>query len=396
MGAVSLRKITKRFGGVEVLRDVDLEIAEGSLVVVVGPSGCGKSTLLRLVAGLEEATSGVIEIAGRDVTRLPPAARRIAMVFQSYALYPHMSVYDNMAFGLRLARHDKAAIRARITEAARMLQIEHLLERKPRALSGGQRQRVAMGRALVREPAVFLFDEPLSNLDAALRVGMRLEIARLQRELGATMLYVTHDQTEAMTLAQTIVVMRNGGIEQVGAPLELYRRPRNLFVAGFIGTPAMNVLPARVSASDSEVTLLTIAGGGEVRVSPLAGVRAGEHLSVGLRPERIRLGAREGAPSGDAALAATVAHVEHLGAETHVYLNTAADAEGKSHPLTASSREPPDVQPGQPVTALFPVGACHLFAADGNALSTPAGGDDGDAAAAAERSTAAPAPPAGS
>ncbi len=251
MGAVVLRGVSKRFGTVEVLRDIDLEIPEGALVVVVGPSGCGKSTLLRLVAGLEEASEGAIEIAGRDVTHLPPAERRIAMVFQSYALYPHMSVYDNMAFGLKLARHDKAKIRERIEDAARLLQIEHLLARKPRELSGGQRQRVAMGRALVREPAVFLFDEPLSNLDAALRVGMRLEIARLQRQLGATMLYVTHDQTEAMTLAQTIVVMRDGRIEQVGAPLELYRRPRNLFVAGFLGTPKMNVLPAEVAAADA-------------------------------------------------------------------------------------------------------------------------------------------------
>ncbi len=261
MGAVSFRGVGKRFGEVEVLRDINLEIADGALVVVVGPSGCGKSTLLRLVAGLEEASAGEIEIAGRTVTHLPPAARRIAMVFQSYALYPHMNVFDNMAFGLKLARTDTAAIEARVVEAARLLQIDHLLKRKPRELSGGQRQRVAMGRALVREPEVFLFDEPLSNLDAALRVGMRLEIARLQRELGATMLYVTHDQTEAMTLAQTIVIMRDGRIEQTGAPLELYRRPRNLFVAGFIGSPAMNILAARASRVAADATAVELESG---------------------------------------------------------------------------------------------------------------------------------------
>ena len=369
MGTVILRKINKRFGGVEVLCDIDLEIADGALVVVVGPSGCGKSTLLRLVAGLEEATSGVIEIAGRDVTHMPPAKRRIAMVFQSYALYPHMSVYDNMAFGLKLARHDKAQIRARIDEAARLLQIDHLLDRKPRALSGGQRQRVAMGRALVREPAVFLFDEPLSNLDAALRVGMRLEIARLQRELGATMLYVTHDQTEAMTLAQTIVVMRDGRIEQMGAPLELYRRPRNLFVAGFIGTPAMNVLPAEVGASDAAGVVLRIPGSDAVRLPPCAEVRPGDRVTLGIRPEHLRLGSTEERSENDIAVPGTITHVEHLGAETHVYLDTTADVEGGAQRLTISTRRLASVEPGQLRTALAARDACHIFNAAGELAS---------------------------
>jgi multiple sugar transport system ATP-binding protein len=363
MGAVILRGVSKRFGATEVLRDIDLEIEEGALVVVVGPSGCGKSTLMRLVAGLEEPSEGVIEIAGRDVTHLPPAARRIAMVFQSYALYPHMSVYDNMAFGLKLARHDKAKIRERIEEAARLLQIEALLHRKPRELSGGQRQRVAMGRALVREPAVFLFDEPLSNLDAALRVGMRLEIARLQRQLGATMLYVTHDQTEAMTLAQTIVVMRDGRIEQVGAPLDLYRWPRNLFVAGFLGTPKMNVLPAEVIAADASGLTLALEGGARVAVPPVQAVQRGERLSLGLRPEDLRLG-EPGAPTrdGEATVPAVVSHVEHLGAESHVYVEAAGQR------LTVSVRGAAAVAAGEPVEVRFSPAACHLFAASGDAL----------------------------
>jgi ABC-type sugar transport system ATPase subunit len=376
MGAVVLRGVAKRFGAVEVLRDIDLEIPEGSLAVVVGPSGCGKSTVLRLVAGLEEASRGTIEIAGRDVTHLPPSARRIAMVFQSYALYPHMSVYDNMAFGLKLARQNKAQIRERIAEAARLLQIEHLLARKPRELSGGQRQRVAMGRALVREPAVFLFDEPLSNLDAALRVGMRLEIARLQRQLGATMLYVTHDQTEAMTLAQTIVVMRDGRIEQVGAPLDLYRRPRNLFVASFLGTPAMNVLAARVHEAGGSELVVEVEGGPRLRLPPAPGVRPGDGLSLGLRPEDLRLGDPAAPPDGDAALPARIAHVEHLGAESHVYLDVAGQR------LTVSARGATPVVAGEAVGVLFNPARCHLFAAGGEALAAATDG--------------APAPPAGS
>jgi multiple sugar transport system ATP-binding protein len=388
MGAVVLRGISKRFGGVEVLRDIDLEVAAGSLVVVVGPSGCGKSTLLRLVAGLEEASGGTIEIAGRDVTHLPPAARRIAMVFQSYALYPHMSVYDNMAFGLKLARHDKAQIRARVGEAARLLQIDHLLARKPRELSGGQRQRVAMGRALVRDPAVFLFDEPLSNLDAALRVGMRLEIARLQRELAATMLYVTHDQTEAMTLAQTIVVMRDGRIEQTGTPLELYRCPRNLFVAGFIGTPAMNVLPAQIRSVAGDRTVLVPDGCDEVAFPPVPGARTGEMLSLGLRPEDLRISEAPPPGPGEAAFTGTVAHVEHLGAESHVYLKI-QDKGRDAGRLVVSTRSGVDVAPGQGLAVLFPIAACHLFAANGDAIQRPAGERHTGA-------TAAPSPSAGS
>jgi multiple sugar transport system ATP-binding protein len=362
MGAVVLRKVAKRFGAVEVLRDIDLEIAEGALAVVVGPSGCGKSTVLRLVAGLEEASAGSIEIAGRDVTHLPPSARRIAMVFQSYALYPHMSVYDNMAFGLKLARQDKAKIRERIEDAARLLQIEHLLARKPRELSGGQRQRVAMGRALVREPAVFLFDEPLSNLDAALRVGMRLEIARLQRQLGATMLYVTHDQTEAMTLAQVIVVMRDGRIEQVGAPLDLYRRPCNLFVASFLGTPSMNVLAARAHEASGSELAAEVEGAPRLTLPPRPGVRPGDGLSLGLRPEDLRLGDPAGRLAGEAAMPAVVSHVEHLGGESHVYLDVGGQR------LTVSMRGVARVATGEAVSVLFSPARCHLFAAGGEAL----------------------------
>ena len=256
MADVKMSSIFKSFGNTEVIHGVDLEVGDHEFVVFVGPSGCGKSTLLRLVAGLEDVTQGEIEIDNERVDHLPPAKRGIAMVFQSYALYPHMNVYQNMSFGLRLAKTDKNITDQKVREAAEILQITELLERKPKELSGGQRQRVAIGRAIVRDPKVFLFDEPLSNLDAKLRVQMRIELTKLHRELNATMIYVTHDQVEAMTMADKIVVLREGYVEQVGAPLDLYHKPANIFVAGFIGSPAMNFLDVTISGiSDKSVEL---------------------------------------------------------------------------------------------------------------------------------------------
>src|SRR5918998_837483 len=281
MADVSLHGIAKSFGSTEILRDIDLNVDHGEFVVFVGPSGCGKSTLLRIIAGLETVSGGEIRIGGRRVNEMPPADRKIAMVFQSYALYPHMSVYKNMAFGLKFAKTNKEGVDRRVRQAAEILKLSHLLDRKPRELSGGQRQRVAIGRAIVREPSVFLFDEPLSNLDAALRVNTRLEIAKLHRELGATMIYVTHDQVEAMTLASKIVVLNQGRIEQVGAPLDLYHHPKNLFVAGFIGSPQMNFLPGRVVGTGAgglrvEVADSTIA----VPVAP-GGLAIGDEVTLG-------------------------------------------------------------------------------------------------------------------
>ena len=284
MSGVTLEGVAKRYGDVQVIQGLDLEIEDGEFCVFVGPSGCGKSTLLRMVAGLEETTGGRIGIGARDVTRIDPARRGVAMVFQTYALYPHMTVAQNMGFGLKMNGHPPGEIRARVAEASRILKLEDLLGRKPKALSGGQRQRVAIGRAIVRGPEVFLFDEPLSNLDAELRVEMRVEIARLHQEIGATMIYVTHDQVEAMTLADKIVVLRGGRIEQVGAPMELYRDPDNRFVAGFIGSPAMNFLDGAVADGGVEVPAL--------RASVMPGVTlppAGTRISLGLRPEHLSI-----------------------------------------------------------------------------------------------------------
>ena len=284
MSGVTLEGVVKRYGDVQVIQGLDLEIEDGEFCVFVGPSGCGKSTLLRMVAGLEETTGGRIGIGARDVTRIDPARRGVAMVFQTYALYPHMTVAQNMGFGLKMNGHPPGEIRARVAEASRILKLEDLLGRKPKALSGGQRQRVAIGRAIVRGPEVFLFDEPLSNLDAELRVEMRVEIARLHQEIGATMIYVTHDQVEAMTLADKIVVLRGGRIEQVGAPMELYRDPDNRFVAGFIGSPAMNFLDGAVADGGVEVPAL--------RASVMPGVTlppAGTRISLGLRPEHLSI-----------------------------------------------------------------------------------------------------------
>ena len=284
MSRVTLEGVVKRYDDVQVIHGLDLAIEEGEFCVFVGPSGCGKSTLLRMVAGLEETTRGRIRIGARDVTDEDPARQGVAMVFQTYALYPHMTVEQNMSFGLRMNGHPAADIRARVTEASRILRLEDYLARKPKALSGGQRQRVAIGRAIVRGPEVFLFDEPLSNLDAELRVEMRVEIARLHQEIGATMIYVTHDQVEAMTLADKIVVLRDGRIEQVGAPMDLYRDPDNRFLAGFIGSPAMNFLDGTVADGGVEVPALQANLNPNVSLPP-----PGTGVSVGLRPEHLAI-----------------------------------------------------------------------------------------------------------
>ncbi|WP_298436189.1 ABC transporter ATP-binding protein [uncultured Jannaschia sp.] len=285
MAGVQLTDVIKRYGETQVIHGVDLGIEEGEFCVFVGPSGCGKSTLLRMIAGLEETTAGKIEIGARDVTREDPAQRGVAMVFQTYALYPHMTVGENMGFGLKMNGHAKSEIDAKVGEASRVLKLDPYLKRKPAALSGGQRQRVAIGRAIVRGPEVFLFDEPLSNLDAELRVEMRVEIARLHKEIGATMIYVTHDQVEAMTMADKIVVLRDGRIEQVGAPLELYRNPDNRFVAGFIGSPSMNFVPGTVRGGAVEMPSV-----GLTLTPPVALPPEGTEVVVGLRPEHLEIG----------------------------------------------------------------------------------------------------------
>ncbi|MBI5720239.1 MAG: sn-glycerol-3-phosphate import ATP-binding protein UgpC [Burkholderiales bacterium] len=309
MGAISLRNVEKTYapgskGAVKVIHGVNAEIADGEFVVIVGPSGCGKSTLLRMVAGLEEITGGEIDIGGRVVNRLEPSERDIAMVFQNYALYPHMSVYDNMAYGLKIAKVPKADIDTRVAKAAKILELSHLLDRKPRQLSGGQRQRVAMGRAIVRQPAVFLFDEPLSNLDAKLRAQTRLEIQKLHGELGITALFVTHDQVEAMTLGQRLMVMNGGRIEQIGTPEDVYGKPATTFVAGFIGSPPMNLIKGEAAGSRFTV-------GGQALALPMAAPRAGA-LMLGARPEHVEID-----PLG--AWSMTVDVQEMLGAERLVY-----------------------------------------------------------------------------
>ena len=347
MAAVEIRGVKKRFGGTEVLHGVDVEIADGEFVVLVGPSGCGKSTLLRMIAGLEEISAGEIAIGGRVVNDVAPKERDIAMVFQNYALYPHMTVFDNMAFSLRLAKASRAEIRQRVDQAAHILGHEDLLERYPRQLSGGQRQRDAMGRANVRNPQVFLFDEPLSNLDAKLRVAMRTEIRELHQRLGTTSVYVTHDQIEAMTMADRIVVMHDGRVEQIGGPLELYDTPRNLFVAGFIGSPAMNFLPG-VHRRDGGVPVVELEGGGRVPAPPSA-APDGARVILGVRPEHL-------APTSDGAgLGGEVVVVEPTGADTQVLVR-AGGAE-----VVAVFRERHALAPGQRLALRPDAPKCHLF-----------------------------------
>ncbi|TCT30845.1 ABC transporter ATP-binding protein [Martelella mediterranea] len=316
MADLALRNVVKRFGEVEVIKGVDLEVKHGEFVVFVGPSGCGKSTLLRIISGLEGTTSGSIEIGGAEVSKASPADRGIAMVFQSYALYPHMTVAQNLSFGLENTRKSKAEIKTRIDEAARMLELEPYLQRKPRELSGGQRQRVAIGRAIVREPSVFLFDEPLSNLDAALRVQMRAEIGKLHRRLQTTMIYVTHDQVEAMTMADRIAVVNAGRIEQFGAPLELFEHPVNRFVAGFIGSPRMNFYQGTIKDSREGVARVFIPGFGDLTFEvDRALAEDGVEVELGVRPTYFAFG-EEGDPQ---AIAFQVEYAESVGTETYVY-----------------------------------------------------------------------------
>jgi multiple sugar transport system ATP-binding protein len=360
MAGLSLRGVKKSFGDMLVIRGVDLDVADGEFCVFVGPSGCGKSTLLRMIAGLEKLTDGVIKIGGRDVTWLAPAERGISMVFQSYALYPHMTVAENIGFGMKMAKVPKAEIKARTKKAADLLQLTELLGRRPAHLSGGQRQRVAIGRAIVRDPQVFLFDEPLSNLDAALRVQMRIEISKLHNDLKATMIYVTHDQVEAMTMADKIVVLSAGRVEQVGTPLELYHRPNNLFVATFIGSPKMNLIAANVASISDGSALVALPGGVTVEI-PTRGPRvAPGPVTLGIRPEHLGIG---GGGNSTAGIPGTVALSEHLGGETMLYI----EAEGaKQLVVKAGGLAPQKI--GDAVRVTVPAPTCHLFDADGRAI----------------------------
>lgn len=355
---ITLEGVSKSFGRNEVIRSVDLSIEEGEFCVIVGPSGCGKSTLLRLIAGLEEVSDGRILINDREVTDLPPAERDVAMVFQSYALYPHMNVYDNLAFGLRYGRGSRKGIRERIEAVARSLNIADLLERKPAQLSGGQRQRVAIGRAIVREPKAFLFDEPLSNLDAALRIHMRLEFVRLHQRLGTTMVYVTHDQVEAMTLADRMVVLDAGEVIQVGKPLLLYHYPCNRFVAGFIGSPQMNFLPANVVKGEGTGTTVELGDGTLLQVAvDWTDRKPGEAVTLGIRPEHIAMG-----EMGENGIQAEVTLVEQLGDHSLIHL------EQQGEQLVVRSSSEPNISGGETLTVRMPSEHCHLFLEDGTAI----------------------------
>ena len=359
MADVKLSNVKKSFGAVDVIKGVDLEINQGEFVVFVGPSGCGKSTLLRMISGLEDITSGELQIGGQLMNDVDPSKRGVAMVFQTYALYPHMTVRENMGFALRHAGVPKEEVKAKVDAAATILGLEPLMDRKPKALSGGQRQRVAIGRAIVRDPKVFLFDEPLSNLDAELRVHMRIEIARLHRKLGTTIVYVTHDQVEAMTLADKIVVLRAGLIEQVGAPLDLYDNPANTFVAGFIGSPRMNFFDGRVKGSNGNSCQIELPGfGGSVVAIPLKGTMpaVGTEVSLGVRPEHFN-------DEGDGQLRLTIDMLEHLGGETFAYARSDSGAM-----VVIETKQGRKLEAGQVYDARFDSGLSLVFAKDGKRI----------------------------
>ncbi len=361
MANVSIKELKKSYDGKQdILAGINLEVKDGEFCVLVGPSGCGKSTLLRMLCGLEDITGGELSIGGQVVNHLPPAERGIAMVFQSYALYPHMNVYKNMAFGLKIAGENKAAIDQRIRHAAGILKIDHLLDRLPRELSGGQRQRVAIGRAIVREPKLFLFDEPLSNLDAALRVQTRLEIAKLHKQLAATIVYVTHDQVEAMTLGDKIVVMNDGHIQQAGTPLELYQQPQNLFVATFIGSPKMNLFNGLITAVETDAVKVQLEGGQEIRadVMPTASTRIGDAVTLGIRAEHILENT-----NGSEVFSGKVNIVEHLGEANFIYVTL---QNGQDAVVRGDGDN--TVHIGTTISLSAPSSAFHVFDANGQAL----------------------------
>ena len=356
MTEIKLKQVRKSYGTVKVLQGIDLTVGAGEFCVFVGPSGCGKSTLLRIIAGLDDVSSGTIEIDGETVNNLSASSRGLAMVFQSYALYPHMSVYKNMAFGLENSKMPKPEIDRRVREAAELLQITDYLDRKPKALSGGQRQRVAIGRAIVREPKAFLLDEPLSNLDAELRVTMRKELAALHAKIGDTMIYVTHDQTEAMTLADKIVVLQSGRIEQTGAPLDIYNNPQNVFVAGFIGSPRMNLIEATANQGADGWNLT--APNMSVPIPNVDGLTNGAHCTVGIRPEHVSI-----ATEGSGHTKAQVAFAEQLGGETYLY----CDVEGSPQITVHQPGQLPIVK-GQTLALNFALENMHLFDAYGQVI----------------------------
>lgn len=359
MASVTLKNVCKAYGDVKISKDINLEIQEGEFVVFVGPSGCGKSTLLRCIAGLEDITSGDLYIGAERMNDIEPSKRGVGMVFQSYALYPHLNLYDNMSFGLKLSKTNKREIDARVHRAAEILQLRHLLDRQPKALSGGQRQRVAIGRTLVSQPNVFLLDEPLSNLDASLRVNMRSEITKLQRQLGCTMIYVTHDQVEAMTMADKIVVLNQGIVAQVGKPLELYHYPKNRFVAGFIGSPKMNFISVVIQDVHPEQVKVQITNGAAFWI-PVDGsnVKKGDRMSLGIRPEHLLRDDQT-----NALIQGDVQIVEKLGNETQVYLHLdCADAD-----VIYRAQDTLPIDPGDTYTIGIAPERCHLFDSNGNA-----------------------------
>jgi len=358
MANINIQNINKYFGKVHVIKDISLDIKSESFTVLVGPSGCGKSTMLRMIAGLEEINSGTISIDGQIVNNLPPKERDIAMVFQSYALYPHMTVFDNMAFGLKLEKRSNDEINERVNEAAKILQIQDYLDRKPKQLSGGQRQRVAIGRAITRKPKVFLFDEPLSNLDAALRVQMRVELAKLHDQLNATMIYVTHDQTEAMTLANDIVVLDQGIVSQKGTPMDLYNSPKNLFVAGFIGSPKMNFIESTVISKNSNSSEVDILGSGKLSIPKvLSNVSEGDKIKIGIRPEHLEIN-----QISDVVWEGKVFVAEKLGSGTFLYL------EKDGEPLVVQTDGDTKIKVGDTIKVGINSSRCHIFNEKGSSI----------------------------